>query len=66
MTVQELRELLVGLNKDSRVILAGDEEGNSYGDVDDAIGVDMAKDGKTEIITLYPSNYIDIEELRNI
>ena len=45
-------------------MLASDEEGNSYGDVDDAVSVD-GKPGKT-IITFYPNNCMLAEDVLDL
>ena len=66
MTVEQLRELLVGFNKESRVLIASDEEGNNFADISNEVAVDMVKNGTRELITLYPSNCIDNDELLKI
>ena len=56
MTVRELRKLLFDLKDQEAIIdMASDEEGNSYGDIDDSVVEVVYKNG-TRVYSLYPIN----------
>lgn len=70
MTVRELRQFLFKLeNQDAVIDISSDEEGNSYGDIDDSVAEGRLKDGR-KVYSLYPINnelaeerYLTDEEL---
>ncbi len=55
MTVKELINILKGLEQDAVIDLAGDEEGNYFGDIDESLAEGEMLDGR-KIYTLYPLN----------
>ena len=65
MNIKQFKKLVDQIAKENptaRVMLSSDEEGNSYGDVDNAISVDQLNTGETAI-TFYPLNSFLPEEL---
>tara|TARA_R100000656_G_scaffold77278_1_gene56978 strand:+ start:1187 stop:1414 length:228 start_codon:yes stop_codon:yes gene_type:complete len=57
MLVKDLITQLIHLdNLDARIDMASDEEGNSFGDIDRAIGRAKDKDTKSRVYILYPAN----------
>lgn len=55
MKVKELIKLLKTLDQEAIVDIASDEEGNSFGDIDNAIGEGTLVSGK-KAYSLYPIN----------
>lgn len=56
MLVRELITVLKQLNSpDSVIDMASDEEGNSFGDVSEALSEGFLKDGR-KVFSLYPEN----------
>jgi hypothetical protein len=55
LKVKELIKMLKELNPEYEIDMSTDEEGNSYGDIDNAVAEGNLKDG-TPIYSLYPYN----------
>lgn len=62
MTVKELKRILKEYPDTMQVILASDEEGNSFGQCSNIVGNHYYK-GQTEVLCLYPETYIDGEDI---
>ncbi len=63
MTVTELIDMLKGLTPDAQIVIAGDEEGNNFGNIDSLFGEGFGKNNQ-QIYALYPLNKeSSVEEL---
>ena len=67
MTVRELRaELFKIKNQELRVILASDEEGNTFGDIGKDFGNHKIAGEEGEVLAIYPEGHIDGSEVEGI